>query len=216
MKKLARVTTTLMLAAAVLAGCGGDDKDSNDAKAGDPATTQSESTQSESTLSESTQSDSIEDTDWGESATGPEITGDGYTYRVPQGWGDVTKAARKLQSFVDSAASEKAATDGFADNINVGYQSTSATLDELEESLPTQLGALVKDLETLPRVTIDGVEALHHRGPAVSGGTKYFLDQFAALQDDRIAIITFSFSRDLPADEREALVSSMMASWKWS
>jgi hypothetical protein len=206
MRKLAQVTTSLMLAAVVLAGCGDDDSKNDDAKAGEPSTTQSEPTQS----------DSIEETDWGEPATGPEITGDGHTYRVPKGWADITERAKKLQSFVDSAASEKAATDGFADNINFGYQSTSATLDELEESLPTQLGALVKDLETLPRVTIDGVEALHHRGPAVSAGTKYFLDQFAALKEDRIAIITFSFSRDLPAGEREAIVASVMASWKWS
>lgn len=211
MRKLAQVTTSLMLAAVVLAGCGDDDNKNDDAKAGEPSTSPSESTPSEST-----QSDSIEETDWGKPATGPEITGDGHTYRVPKSWADITERAKKLQSFVDSAASEKAATDGFADNINVGYQSTSATLDELEESLPTQLGALVKDLETLPRVTIDGVEALHHRGPAVSAGTKYFLDQFAAPKDDRIAIITFSFSRDLPAGEREAIVASVMASWKWS
>ena len=117
---------------------------------------------------------------------------------------------------MDSAASEKAATDGFADNINTGYQTSDASLDDLEAALPAQLSGLVDNLETLPRVTVDHVESLRHRGPAVSAGTKYFLEQFAVPQDGRIAIITFSFSRGLPEKQRDAVVSSVMASWKWT
>jgi hypothetical protein len=201
MKKLARVTTVLMLAAAVLAGCGGDDQRSDDPQAGDPSTATA---------------DTVEETDWGKPATGPVISGDGYTYRAPQGWGDVTKGARSVQSMVDSAASEKAATGGFAENVTVGFQSSGASLDQLEEAVPARLGSMVKDLETLPRVTIDGVESLHFRGPAVSAGTKYFLEQLDVVEDDRIAIIIFSFSRDLPARKRDVIVSTVMASWKWT
>lgn len=201
MKKLAQVASTLLIAGAVLAGCGNDDKNGDDAKSAEPS---------------ATQSDVIEDTDWGEPATGAELTGDGYTYSVPKTWADITKRARSLQASVDSAASEKAATDGFADNINTGFQSSDMTLDALEKSMPTQLKGLVNDLETLPRVTVDGIESLHHRGPAVSAGTKYFLEQLAVPLDGRIAIITFSFSRDLPEKQRDAVVSSVMASWKWT
>lgn len=201
MRKLAQVAFTLLLTATVLAGCGDDNKNGSDPKSADPS---------------STPSDAIEETDWGKPATGPQIAGDGYTYRIPESWADITKRARKLQASVDSAASEKAATDGFADNINTGYQTSDETLDEIEESMPAQLGGLVKDLETLPRVTVDGVESLRHRGPAVSAGTKYFLEQIAVPRDGRIAIITFSFSRDLPEKERDAVVSSVVASWKWT
>jgi len=201
MKKMAQVASTLMLAAIVLAGCGDDDKNGGDAKSADPTPTQSEA---------------IQDTDWGTPAAGPTITGDGYTYSVPKDWADITKRAKSLQASVDTAASEKAATDGFADNINTGYQTSDADIDELEESLPAQLSALVKDLETLPRVTVDGVESLRHRGPAVSAGTKYYLEQFAVPLDGRIAIITFSFSRELPEKQRDAVVSAVMASWKWT
>ena len=201
MKKLARVTTALMLAAVVLAGCGGDEKSTGDPQNADPSTTES---------------DPIAETDWGKPATGPVISGDGYTYRAPKGWRDVTRGARSVQSMVDSAASEKAATGGFAENVTVGFQASGASLDQLEEAVPARLGSMVKDLQTLPRVTIDGVESLHFRGPAVSAGTKYFLEQLDAVQDDRIAIIIFSFSRDLPAGKRDAVVSSVMASWKWT
>ena len=201
MKKLAQVAATLILAAVALAGCGDGDENGGDAKSAEPSPTRSEA---------------IEDTDWGRPANGPEIAGDGYTYSVPKDWADITTRARSLQASVDTAASEKAATDGFADNISTGYQSTDAPLDDLEEAMPAQLKGLVDDLETLPRVTVGGVESLRHRGPAVSAGTKYFLEQFAVPQDGQIAIITFSFSRDLPERQRDAVVSSVMATWKWT
>lgn len=205
MNKLARVVFTLTLAAVVLAGCGDDDndgKDGSDAQPADPCATQSDG----------------QEIDWGKPAAGPAVTGSDrtYTYRVPQGWADITKRAKKLQSSVDSAASEKAATDGFADNINVGFQRCDRGLDLLEDSLPDELEILAQNLEVLPRVNLDGVEALHARGPAVSDGTKYFLEQFAALKDGRVAIITFSFSRDLPEKERDTVVFSVMASWEWA
>lgn len=201
MRKLAQVTTALVLAAVVLGGCGDDDADGGDASTSEPT---------------STPSDTVEDTDWGKPATGPAITGDGYTYRVPKTWADVTKRAKAMQSSVDSAASEKAATDGFADNISVGYQSSDASLEDLEASIRRELRSLVEDLESMPPVTIDGEEALRHRGPAASAGTKYYLEQFATLKDDQIAIITFSFGRSVAAGERDALVASVMASWNWT
>lgn len=201
MRKLAHVATTLVLAAVALGGCGDGEADGGDETTSEPTSTPSET---------------LADTDWGTPATGPVVTGEGYAYRVPETWGDVTGRAKKVQASVDSAAAEKAATDGFADNISVGYQSPDLTLEELESSMPTQLRSLVENLEALPHVTIDGEEALHHRGPAASGGTKYFLEQFAALQDDRLAIITFSFGRSLPAKERDAVIDSVMASWKWT
>lgn len=205
MKKLARVVVTLTLAAVVLTGCGDDDNggtDTSDATPADPCATQSGG----------------QEVDWGKPATGPAIKGSdrSYTYRVPQDWADVTARAKKLQPSVDSAASEKAATDGFADNINVGFQRCDGGLDPVEDALPDELAILARDLEVLPRVNLDGVEAVHARGPAVSDGTKYFLERFAALKDDRVAIITFTFSRELPEKQRETAVSSVMASWKWA
>ena len=96
MKKLAQVAATLILAAVALAGCGDGDENGGDAKSAEPSPTRSEA---------------IEDTDWGRPATGPQIAGDGYTYSVPKTWADITTRARSLQASVDTAASEKAATD---------------------------------------------------------------------------------------------------------
>jgi hypothetical protein len=207
MRKLARVATALILAAVVLGGCGDD--------AGDAGDVADDGGDREPSVTP-TPTETVEATDWGKPAKGPKVTGEGYTYRVPTAWADVTKQARKMQASVDTAASEKAATDGFADNISVGYQATAATLDELAVTVQDQLEPLVKDLSALDHVTIDGVEALRHSGPASSAGRSYFLEQFVALRDGRVAIITFSLGRSLPVETREGLVASVMASWSWA
>ncbi len=84
----------------------------------------------------------------------------------------------------------------------MGYNNVGeATLDQLEATVPDQLKNLVKegDLDVLPRTEIAGVEAIHHRAPAQLGQTKYFLEQYAAITDEgNLAIITFSFARDVP------------------
>jgi hypothetical protein len=201
MRRLARVATTLALAAAVLSGCGDDDAGNGDEVSSGPT---------------STPSDTLAETDWGEPATGPVIRGKGYTYRVPKTWGDVTEQAKKMQGSVDTAAAEKGATDGFADNISVGYQAFDGMLEDLRSTMATQLEILVAHLEVLPNVTMDGEESLHHRGPAASAGRKYFLEQFATLRDGRIAIITFSIASSMPAKERDAMIASIMSSWKWA
>ena len=200
MRKLAQVTTTLVLATVVLSGCGDDARDV-DETTGDPT---------------ASPSDPVAATDWGKPATGPKVTGTGYTYRVPTIWADVTKRAKTMQARVDTAASEKAATDGFADNLSVDVGSEDVTLDQLATSIPVELEALVKKLEALPRVTIDGVEALHFRGPARSAGTDYFLEQFAAVHDGGVVVINFSLGRSMTAARRDALIASVMASWKWA
>lgn len=230
MKKIAQITATLLLSSLVLAGCGDDDKDSG--SAGDPASetpssetseetseTPSEET-SEETSEEPTEEESAEtpESDFGDPATGATIKGDGYTYKIPGNWQDITAEAKQVQGTVDSAAGEANPSDGFRDNINVGFdQAQGASLDQLKASVPDQLKSLVKDLEVLDHVTIDGLEAIHHRGAAALGQTRYFLEQFAAIDDqDRIAIITFSFSRDVKPADRDKVINSVLASWKWA
>ena len=69
----------------------------------------------------------------------------------------------------------------------------------------------------LPRTEIAGVEAIHHRAPAALGQTKYFLEQYAAITDaGDLAIITFSFARDVPESERNDVISTVIDSWQWA
>lgn len=202
----------LLLAAALLAGCGGDDGGSSDATASE------ENTSSAPEGSEPEGDSPPENTDFGEPAAGVEVKGTGYTYNLPEGWVDTTEQMKARQQTVDSAGSAKPSTKEFVDNVNVGFDSApGATLGQLQQTIPLQLSTLVRKVETLPMVDIDGVGSIHHRGPAELGDSRYFLEQFATLDDEgKIAIITFSLSRDLPAKERDRLVRSVMASWRWT
>jgi hypothetical protein len=216
-KRLARLTATVVLGSLVLAGCGNDD-DSGSAS-GDKAT--SGSSPSEST-SESATGSPTETTSASESG-GPlkgDIVGKGYAFDLPDGWSDTTKKAKTLQASIDTAATEDNPSNGFADNLNVGYNNVGeATLEQLEATVPDQLKNLVKegDLEVLPHTEIAGVEAIHHRAPAQLGQTKYFLEQYAAITDEgNLAIITFSFARDVPKAERDDVISTVIDSWQWA
>ena len=211
---LPRLAAAALLGTLVLAGCGNDDPDT--ASSGGAAT------------SSASESDSAAETPSAEASINAapkadlkgDIVGKGYAYDLPEGWVDTTKEARELQASIDTAAAEKEPADGFSDNLNVGYQAgSSATLEQLEASVPSQLANLVKkgDLEVLPRTEVGGVEAIHHRAPAQLGSTDYFLEQFAAVTDDGdIAIITFSFSRKVPKAERDKVISTVIDSWQWA
>jgi hypothetical protein len=216
-KRLARLTATVVLGSLVLAGCGNDD-DSGSAS-GDKAT--SGSSPSEST-SESATGSPTETTSASESG-GPlkgDIVGKGYAFDLPDGWSDTTKKAKTLQASIDTAATEDNPSNGFADNLNVGYNNVGkATLAQLEATVPGQLKNLVKegDLDVLPHTEIAGVEAIHHRAPAQLGQTKYFLEQYAAITDEgNLAIITFSFARDVPESQRNDVISTVIDSWQWA
>jgi hypothetical protein len=212
MRRLIPGMLPLLLAAALLSGCGGDDGKDAGADASDETTSGSPTDPGSSSTSPP------ESTDFGAPATGVAVTGTGYSYRLPAGWVDTSKQLKARQKTVDSAGSAKPAAPGFVDNINVGFDSApGATLDQLQQTVPLQLSTLVKKVETLPLVGVDGVGAIHHRGPAELGDDKYFLEQFVTLDENGdITIITFSLGRDMPARERDRLVGSVMATWRWT
>ena len=211
MNRLARVTATALLGSLVLAGCGNDDDPGS--SAGGKASAGSSPSESESpseTASESESSGPLEG----------DIVGKGYAFDLPAGWSDTSEKAKKLQATIDTAATEDTPSNGFADNLNVGYNNVGeATLEQLEATVPDQLKNLVKegDLDVLPHTDIAGVESIHHRAPAALGKTEYFLEQYAAITDaGNLAIVTFSFSRDVPESERNDVISTVIDSWQWA
>ena len=221
MKRLARLTATVVLGSLVLAGCGNDD-DSGSTSGGKATSGSSTSESASESTSEGATESPSETTSESESG-GPlegDIVGKGYAFDLPDGWSDTTKKAKTLQSTIDTAATEDNPSNGFADNLNVGYNNVGeATLDQLEATVPGQLKNLVKegDLDVLPRTEIAGVEAIHHRAPAQLDQTKYFLEQYAAITDEgNLAIITFSFARDVPESQRTDVISTVIDSWQWA
>jgi hypothetical protein len=216
MTRLARLTATVLLGSLVLAGCGNDED--SPSTSGDKAT--SSSSPSESATESPSESPSETTSAASTGKLEGDIVGKGYAFDLPDGWSDTTKKARTLQASIDTAATEDNPSNGFADNLNVGYNNVGeATLDQLEATVPSQLKNLVKegDLEVLPRTEIAGVEAIHHRAPATLGSTKYFLEQYAAITDaGDLAILTFSFARDVPESERNQVIATVIDSWQWA
>jgi predicted small secreted protein len=216
MKRLARLTATVLLGSLVLAGCGNDDSGST---SGGKATSGSSASETTSETATGSPSGSPAESESSAPLKG-DIVGKGYAFDLPDGWSDTTKKAKALQASIDTAAAEDKPSNGFADNLNVGYNNVGgATLDELEATVPDQLKNLVKegDLDVLPRTEIAGVKAIHHRAPAQLGQTKYFLEQYAAITDEgNLAIITFSFARDVPEAQRNDVISTVIDSWQWA
>ena len=75
------------------------------------------------------------------SPSGPlegDIVGKGYAFDLPDGWSDTTKKAKTLQATIDTAATEDNPSNGFADNLNVGYNNVGeATLTSSRPPSPT-------------------------------------------------------------------------------
>ncbi|MET1058368.1 MAG: hypothetical protein ABWX84_02140, partial [Nocardioides sp.] len=143
MKTRARLTAVVLLGSLVLAGCG-NDEDS-------PSTSGGKATSSSSPSESATESPSgsPSETATESASTGPlegDIVGKGYAFDLPRGWSDTTKKARTLQPSIDTAATEDDPSNGFADNLNVGYNHVGeATLEQLEATVPDQLKNLVKE-----------------------------------------------------------------------
>ncbi|KQY56241.1 hypothetical protein [Nocardioides sp. Root140] len=213
-KRPAAALAAVLLAAVALTGCGGDDgkdKASDDSSSSAPA--------SEDPTDEPSEEPST--TDFGAPAKGDRVKGAGYTYRVPASWTGITKKAAQVDRTIDSAAGEKQFPDGFQDTVIVSFDKAEAGtgLDELEASVPDQVKKIVKKLEILPAVTIDEVAAIHYRGTVgkAAGTSAYVLDQYVAIDEaGKITVISFSFSPGLARPAQQKLVSSVLASWKWS
>lgn len=206
MRRFAISGAALVLCGGLLAGCGdgSDDAAAEDEPSATPTPTASE------TASE------LPETDWGGPAKGPKVRGSSYVFHAPKGWENITQRAREVEQDVDAAVAEGDQAP-FRDNLTVKREpGRGGVLDQLEADAPEALRKVVPKLQALPRVTIDGREAIHHRGPAKSGDSTYFFEQFLCFdQDDNLVAITFSFARQRPAKERDRTVAAIMAGWRW-
>lgn len=150
-----------------------------------------------------------------EPADGDTISGTGYSFAVPEGWGD----PGPIEGFdADSLAADLDDADGFADNVNVILSPAGKVeLDQVESAGPGELeGGGATDVSVEPRVTVAGEEAAHISANLASGDTSYLIEQFYVNSDDQTYIVTFSFSPDVADADRQAVTDAVLASWAWS
>jgi hypothetical protein len=193
MKSLARSVATVAILLAIT-GCGGGSGSEED------VTTSPASEREASTLSAAP-------------ADGATISTDDFTYTVPKGW------EQSDQSTALSLAIDLQDKDGFSDNLNVVRDNTVVGVkgDELEEAIEKVLtGVRAADITTKDRIQIDGEEAVHIGAVFETNGKKYRTEQYALGHDDSGYVITFSFSPDVTAAQRDKLSESILATWKWA
>ena len=148
-------------------------------------------------------------------ATGELISGDGYTYNVPEGWGP---PPQDVSSGADTLALDLTDDDGFSDNVNVLLSPAgSITADQVEQAGPPELeDSGATDVEVRPRLAIAGEESAHLSALFTQGGATYQIDQYYPTHDGQTYVVTFSFSQTVSQGDREDLAESVLASWAWA
>jgi hypothetical protein len=188
---------TLVAVAAVLAcaGCAGSSSD--------------EGSSSESTAKTS-QAPAVA------AATGPQISGTGYTYNVPEGWDRPEQDIPGLD--LDSLAAALGDDDGFTDNVNVILSPAGElSAEDAEAGAEDELTAAgATDVTVNDRASVAGSDVAHVTSGMSSNGNDYTIEQFVPSNDGQAFVVTFSFSPSLTAQERAAVTDATLASWTWT
>lgn len=189
MKSLLRPIAVVALVMATLTGCGGSGSDDESG----PARTSS-----------------------AKPADGESLSGTGYSFSVPSGWGTPDGGVPGFDP--DVYAADLDDKDGFADNINVIQDDTVTRYkgDKLEEVVKAGLtGAKAKDVTIKNRLQIDGEEAAHIEAIFSLNGVEYRTKQYVVAHDGTGFVVTVSFSTDVSEAERDKVSESILTTWKW-
>lgn len=207
MRLLAR-TAVALLAVVALTSCSKSDSTAKDATSTSASASASSSAPASPTAAP---------------ATGVEVKGTGYTYRLPQGWEDITADLKKAQPGIDSGGRATPATPPFTANLNVLTTSsdikgkpTDAQLTALGKALKAEVAQISPDMASKPNTLLDGATALHQEGNAVSGPSKFFLVQYLAVNDGSNYSLTFAFPRSVSAGDRDKVASAVVASFRFA
>ncbi|WP_213816710.1 hypothetical protein [Glaciihabitans sp. dw_435] len=148
-------------------------------------------------------------------AAGDVITGTGYSYAVPKGWGKHDSAAA---AGTDSIAIDLAPTGNFANNVNVVLSPAGAvTPAQVEAAAGSELTSSgATGVAVLDRVTVAGSESAHITATMTSSGVTYRIHQYYLSTDKQTYIVTFSYGTSVPDADAIGIAESVLASWKWS
>jgi hypothetical protein len=219
--RTARALTAVLLSPLALAGCA-DDSGGDAATMGEVAVatgTAAESPTDEPSdepATEPAQDPSTEPAPTEAPASGRRISGDGYSYAVPDGWQNISAAMKKTQPMLNTAAGEPLSdVEGIRDNMNV-VLIPGLTLAAYEAAAPGELKFMVDDLTILPRTTVADEASAHVGGVATTGGVTFWFEQYAVEHDGRLFSVSFAVDQDSPEAERRAQIDSVLTSWRWA
>lgn len=151
----------------------------------------------------------------GEVAAGETVTGGGYSFVAPEGWG-VPKDMPELGA--DTLVVDSNDTDGFADNLNVVVTpGGEVTPEQVESDGISELeGAGATEVAVGVRLTVAGSESANLSALFSSGGTEYRIRQYYLTNNGQTYVVTFSFSPAVSEADRDDLAQSVLATWEWA
>lgn len=201
LRRTAAVLGTLLLVGS-LAACGDDEPAAAPA---DPTTTSAEP-------SESPSEPEPEPDD-----AGDRISGQGYSFAMPEGWEDGTERFQAISPLLDTGAVDTDASQGFADNVNVirndSFQEMG--LDEAEQQFVAEAETVSEDVQVRERTEIGGEAAIHISGRTAAGKAKVRTEQYSLYHEDAWYIVTFSFAENSDDATVDADVTAVLGSWQW-
>lgn len=201
LRRTAAVLGTLLLIGS-LAACGDDEPAAAPA---DPTTTSAEP-------SESPSEPEPEPDD-----AGDRISGQGYSFAMPEGWEDGTERFQAISPLLDTGAVDTDVSQGFADNVNVirndSFQEMG--LDEAEQQFVAEAETVSEDVQVRERTEIGGEAAIHISGRTAAGKAKVRTEQYSLYHEDAWYIVTFSFAENSDDATVDADVTAVLGSWQW-
>jgi hypothetical protein len=150
-------------------------------------------------------------------ATGDTVTGTGYTFTAPKGW---HKPKQKIAGFdPDALVFDTKDKDGFGDNLNVVFQDAPhfKDADAFEKAAVQSLKAAhFGDVKARAQQQVDGETAIHVTSTTTQNGNKNVTNQVDIIHKNVAYVVTFSFSLAVTQARQEALIQSVMTTWKWT
>lgn len=204
-----------LFALLLVAGCSSDNGDGSDT-ADAPETSEGTSQEPTQDAEPTEDAEESEPTDEAPEASGELVSGTGYTYSAPEGWGTPEQQAPGFNP--DSLVADLGDTDQFTDNINVILSPAGAvTPEQVETAGLAELEAVgATDRKVNDRVEVAGSESAHLSATMSMNAIEYAVHQFYATNDDQTYVITFSFSPSVSLDERAEAYGAALASWTWT
>ncbi len=205
-----RLALTAAVTLTALVGCSSasDTKDESETTSGSETLSPTESATSATTPTEAPTSDD----------TGGSMSGIGFIVSMPSGWQDATDIAKQQSPQVDIAMAESGASE-FRTNFNT-VQPSPVPSGLTDKQLAAQSAAQLKSI-THNEVTpvdgpdLDGTSSLGQTSKATVGDSEVTLIQYLAVHDDQLYATTMTFETSR-ADEAEATLDEIIASWTWT
>lgn len=200
-----RTLVAATVSALVLAACGSDTNDSDDTESPTATDAPTETAGPTDTPTEDPTQDP---------PPGDAITGNGYSFALPDGW--VDGAEEIGGAGIDTAALESEEIEGFSNNVNIivnaiGQEFTAQELLDAQVSELQGLGSI----EDSGTTQFAGEDASYAVVETTQSGVDYRVYQFFVERDTTVYVITFSFRPSTDEAERTDIIRTIESGFAW-